>query len=261
MREARGALGEANARVTEFLAKGFMVMDSIITFPAWLAKFRMGMDTHGDKAQAIMEADRLISRRVQAGEGRNMSHLFRRPGVAKLFTAFMGDANTSYGIVSSAVKSKNAGRVLSAFMAIVFSNMIGKILKNRGPGDDDDWLPWIGEQTAEAVFGMAPGVGDFVKLGMDWRKGKRAELRNPIAAAIVKPFELLKWTAENKEMDAEEFASDLMDAAGSWVGIPGTLQILRTWKYMRQVEEGKQSPEDAWEAGKDAVLGPNPRKK
>ncbi len=261
MKEARGAFSEANARVTEFLGKGFMVMDSIITFPAWLAKFRMGMDAHGDQAQAIMEADRLISRRVQAGEGRNMSHLFRRPGVAKLLTAFMGDSNTSYGIVSSAVKSKNVGRVLSAFMAIVFSNMIGKILKNRGPGDDDDWLPWVGDTTADAVFGMVPGVGDLEKLGMDKWRGKRAELRNPIAQAIVKPFELLKWTAENKEMDAEEFASDLMDAAGSWVGIPGTLQILRTWKYIRQVDEGKQNPDNAFKAGWDATLGPNPRKK
>jgi len=264
MEEARGALGEGNARVSQFLGQGFMVMDSLTSFPAWLAKYRQGMDEHGNEAQAVMEADRMVARRLQAGENRNMSQMFRRPGASKLFTTFMGDANTLYGIVASSVKSGNPARMTSALMAVVLSQMIGQMLKNRGPEDDEDWLPWMGEQTMKGVAGVVPVVSDLMDVGINTIiKGRKADLRNPVISALVKPFEALGSInkAMAGEKDPEEALIDALDAAGSWTGIPGTAQILRTWKYVHHVAEGEQQPESIPEALAGATLGPKPKKK
>jgi hypothetical protein len=264
MEEARGALGEGNARVSQFLGQGFMVMDSLTAFPAWLAKYRQGMDEHGNEAQAVMEADRMVARRLQAGENRNMSQMFRRPGASKLFTTFMGDANTLYGIVAASVKSGSPAKMTSAIMAVVLSQMIGQMLKNRGPEDDDDWLPWMGEQALKGVSGVVPGVSDLVDVGINTViKGRKADLRNPVIAALVKPFEAMgsvKKAAEG-EKDPEEALMDALDAAGAWGGIPGTSQIIRTWKYVHHVNEGEQAPETVKQAVADALLGPKPKKK
>lgn len=65
MLQSKPMLEASRHQLTEFLMTGFTVMDRLTSNPAWLAKYREGMATHGKEAQAVMEADRLIARTMQ----------------------------------------------------------------------------------------------------------------------------------------------------------------------------------------------------
>lgn len=265
MLDSRGALEEKKHVVGEFLMEGFAVMDRFSSFPAWLASYRRGMDAHGNQEQAVREADRLIGETMQAGEARNMSRLMRQQGLLRLFTTFGGDANTWYGILSSAVKTKQLKPISVALMAAFMDSLLVNVIKGRVPQKDDEWGSWMLELELQSLFNPLGFLGDLGQGVVDTVAGKRVEMKNPVLGTFKKLFMDLpaaasSWKAGNK--DDQELAMSAVDAVGTWAGIPGTAQVLKTWRYEHGIATGKYpEPETAVGHAARLAVGPPPKEK
>jgi hypothetical protein len=259
---SKGPLDATQHRTAEFLMSGFQVMDRIQTYPAWMAKYRQGLDGHGNEAQAVMEADRLVSQYFQAGEPRNMSRMMREPGLMKLFTTFGGDANTWYGILSSAVGNRDVAKVSAALLALIADQMFQSlIVRNRGPQKDKTG-EWALEQGVSAVLQPFGVFGDFADYGVKKATGKFAKFNNPTLDAIEKAFALPAHAVEfaQGKREAEALGIDVLEAVGTWRGIPLTGQIVKSWKYQRGLRTGKQpKPDNPLAEGRNTLLGPPPK--
>ena len=262
--KSKGPMDEKKQMVADFMMRGFAVMDRLQTFPAWLAMYRQGMDTHGNEAQAVMEADRLIARAFQAGEGRNMSRMMRDTGWTKLITTFGGDANTWYGLVGSAFESKNVLRASTALMALVAEQMIAATVR-KGLPNKDDIGSWTIDQIVTALLNPLGWYGDAAQYGINTAQGKFAKFNNPtmdaIEKAILAPVGAWKLYTGEKD-DPEKVLIDVAEAAGLWAGIPGTGQFIKSWKYQHGIRTGTQeTPDNAAQNIQRTVLGPPPKGK
>ena len=256
---SKSLFDQKNHATAAFLMEGFRVMDSIVTFPTWLSVYRKGMNTHGIESQAVAEADRIVARTFQAGDPRNMSATFRNRNVwARLFTTFQNDGNTWYGIISSAVASKDIARVSAALMGAFIAQASFQALKNRGPGDKKDLKAWAIQQALLTPVGSLPYLGDAVSSGLNLNGFSgggdvTSSAMGQSVAAFAKPF------THYDTMDAQDMVLSELDAAAPWVGVAGTAPALRGWKYVHHVQTGKvRSPSSAWEATRDFLTGPNP---
>jgi hypothetical protein len=266
MLTSKSPVDEAKQRTAEFLMTGFMVMDRLQTFPAWLAKYREGLTTHGNEAQAIMEADRLIATTFQAGEARNMARVMREPGMVKLFTTFQGDANTWYGLLSSAFESKNLVRISTSLMALIAEQAVTQAIRGRLPQKDNEWGEWSLEQTLSALLNPLGIFGDLADYGVKKLQGKYAKFNNPTLDAIEKmftlPSEIHNYATSKPGHDAEALSIATLDAVGMWSGIPLTGQIVKSWKYQHGIRIGTQPhPQTTLEEIKNTLLGPPPKEK
>jgi hypothetical protein len=260
MLESKSPFDQKKQVVTEFLMDGFAVMDRMVTFPAWLGRFRQGMDEHGDQARAVKEANRAIARDYMAGDNRNMSRMMRAGGLTRLLTTFQGDANTWYGLISSSIRSGNPRAISVGIMALVAEQVVGQYIRNRGPNDDQNYAGWGIEQILLAGLNLFPVAGDVGQYGLSKLTGQYATLQNPTMQALEKtgaaPGSIYNYTQGKK--DLEEMLMDLTEATGIYVGIPGTSQAIRTWKYIHNVRTGKEpEPKNAYEAARGAAQGSN----
>lgn len=254
---------KGNGKVAEFVMHGFQVMDRLVTFPVWLARYRQGLAEHGSPERAVREADRVIARSFQAGDNRNMSHMMREQGMMKLFTTFGGDANTWYGLISSSVRSGDKTRISLGIMALVAEQIVGQAIRNRLPGDDENKAGWALEQALLAGLGKIPVLGDFAQAGFDALKGKHVSMENPTTQATMKMFMAPARIADyaHGKRDFQETAQDIVEATGLWMGIPGTSQAVRSWKYLHKVQTDKENPGSAFELVRNAVMGKTKEKK
>ena len=261
MLESKPLLEESKIKTAEFLMSGFEAMDRLTSFPSWLAKYREVLADHGSQDQAVMEADRLIARTMQAGEPRNMSRMMREPGAVKLFTTFGGDANTWYGLISSAIESKDVRRISMILLAALAEQSLSQIMRGKGP-DKDKVGEWSLEQALSAALNPLSIFGDLVDFGVKKAQGKFAKFNNPTMDAIEKLFVFpasVKGYSEGKH-DAEQVAIDALDAAGMWAGIPLTGQVVKSWKYQHGLRTGKQpQPTNKAIEIKNTLLGPPPK--
>lgn len=261
---SKDILDESKQRVTEFLMTGFQVMDRLQTFPAWLAKYREGMGAHGDEGQAVREADRLIARTFQAGEARNLSRVMREQGLMKMFTTFQGDANTWYGILSSAFESKNVKRISVGLMAVIAEQMLSSVIRGRIPSDEDKLAGWTLGNVMSAMFNPLGIFGDFADFATKKATGQFAKFNNPTLDAIEKAVTIPaagKAYHEGRK-DAEGLALDVVEAAGLWAGIPGTGQLIKSWKYQHGLRTGTQpAPSSTAAEVAHTLLGPPPKEK
>jgi hypothetical protein len=257
MLDARTGLDQKMGAVSKFLFEGFAVMDNLQSFPAWLAKYRGELKSGADSEQAVMAADRLISRTMQAGEARNMSRMMREPGLMKMLTTFGGDANTWYGILSSSVHSKNIQRISVAVMALVFEQLVSSTMRGRLPKKDEDLVGWSTQQAASAMFNPFGFYGDLADLGVKKASGHYAHLTTPTMQAFEKILSVpgAVRSEEQGTKDKEEVAMELFDAAGTWGGVPGTGQIIKTWKYSHAVRAG-EAPSEPIDVAKGVAFGP-----
>jgi hypothetical protein len=263
MLEAKSLFNEKRTTVSEWLMQGFQVMDRLVTYPVWLARYRQGLDAHGNPEQAVREADRIIGRDFQAGEDRNMSRMMREPGMMKLLTTFQGDANTWYNIISASIRSGKVSRISLALLMLVGEQVASQALRNRLPGEGEDKTGWLAHQALVSALSKLGPMGDFAQFGVDKTLGKYATLQNPTMASIEKSLSAGKSIADyaQDKKDFQEASQDVVEAAGLWAGIPLTAPSIRGWRYVHKVQKGDENPANALELTKGMVFGPPPKKK
>jgi hypothetical protein len=261
--DERGTFEEKKKVWAEFVMQGFQVIDHTVTFPVWLARYRQGLAEHGDSDQAAREADRVIARSFQSGENRNMSRIMREPGYMKLMTTFMGPANTWYGLISSSIRSGNVKNVSAALMAVMAEQIVAEAIRGRLPQEDENKAGWLTEQALLAGIGKIPFFGDWLKYGIDKMTGRHnTGLQNSTMHSLEKtaaaPFTVKGWLAG--DVEGAKAAQDVVEAAGMWAGVPGTAQVVRDWRYIHNVQTGKDSADTPGQVARGIITGRGEKK-
>lgn len=261
--DERGTFEEKKKVWAEFVMQGFQVIDHTVTFPVWLARYRQGLAEHGDSEQAAREADRVIARSFQSGENRNMSRIMREPGYMKLMTTFMGPANTWYGLISSSIRSGDVKKVSAALMAVMAEQIVAEAIRGRLPQEDENKGGWLTEQALLAGIGKIPFFGDFLKYGLDKMTGRHnTGLQNSTMHSLEKtaaaPFAVKGWLAG--DVEGAKAAQDVVEAAGMWAGVPGTAQVVRDWRYIHNVQTGKDSADTPGQVARGIITGRGEKK-
>lgn len=231
--------------VSEFMAQVFSVLDRLLSTATWLSKYRQGMKAHGDEARAVMEADRSVARNLQTGENRNMSRMMSDPGAMRIFTAFGGPASTWYGIVHNALSGSNPQRAGLAIMALIAEGVVANLIRGNIPQKDESDLGWFGNNIFEAFMYPLGFMGSLGDAALKKVEGKYAAVNNPILDSLEKFFVKVPGDIHDVAVgkkDKEQLAMSTVDAIGMYQGIPGTGQLVKSWKYNHDVRTGKARP-------------------
>ena len=102
-REAREQLNKIsdNPVVHAIKTFGFLpqtVMDSLLAYPTWSARYGQAMEEHGDQKKAIIAADQAVAESVGSGSDLHLSAMFqeKRTEFIRMFT-LMGSWFNAYG--------------------------------------------------------------------------------------------------------------------------------------------------------------------
>lgn len=264
--ESRSAAGKAREG---YSAAGFAMlgaMDRFNSFPIWLALFDKAMDdTGGNRAKAIRIADRDANMVLQAGRVKDLSPLFRRKGYSQIFSLFQNEANTYYNLISGMVGRRDAAGVALAIFAASASNVIGKMLAGQAPDDPEKRKAWLIRNAALGPVETLPYISDAAKGLVDINSGGKADVQySPFVAMFAKPAKASHsigqaW-GEEDEFKNWQAILDTADAAGTWFGIEGTTQFMKSGRYLNRVRAGEETPEDKLELARKTALGAPPKR-
>lgn len=255
--------GKFNSKLAAFQQAAmitFTLMDKLNTTTAWYGRYIQGLEeTNGDVDQAIELADRIVDRSFQAGAPHHMSRLMRTKGWTNLFTTFGGDISTWFGIMDNAIRTGDPKRMVVVLMGLFIEQILAQIIRNRMPTEDEDEIEWLLLQAGHSVFGKIPFIGDMVEIGMAKLEDRVPQFGNPVfdagEKALMSPFRA--YDAYTKQEDAEKASMEIVDALGTTLGIPGTAQWLKSWRYFKDVREGRRpEPEGPVQATYEAILPP-----
>lgn len=241
------------------------MMDRYNTFPMWLAFYDRAMNKTGrDQALSIKMADRDAQLTFQAGRTKDMSPTFRKKGWLNIFTQFGGEMNTYFNLILHEVDAKNVPGVGIALFGMVAAEAIGAILAGQMPADDDKKGAWLVKNAALAPLSMIPFLRDAASGIQDAMNGGRGDPRySPVVAPFVKSTKaIISWAKAQEAEDAFhnwKAVLDTADAAGTWIGIPGTAQLLKTGKYVNKVVHGDENPQSFLEFMRGAAFGAPPK--
>lgn len=255
--------GKFNSKLAAFQQAAmitFTLMDKLNTTTAWYGRYIQGLEeTNGDVDQAIALADRIVDRSFQAGAPHHMSRLMRTKGWTNLFTTFGGDISTWFGIMDNAIRTGDPKRMVVVLMGLFIEQILAQIIRNRMPTEDEDEIEWLLLQAGHSVFGKIPFIGDMVEIGMAKLEDRVPQFGNPVfdagEKALMSPFRA--YDAYAKQEDAEKASMEMVDALGTTLGVPGTAQGLKSWRYFKDVREGRRpEPEGPGQATYEAILPP-----
>ena len=254
------------AKVQKFGMEGLAVADTITSVTTWLGAYRQAMAEHSPQEQAVREADRAVRLTMMSSAPKDLTAVQRVGDVGiKFMTMFLGDATASAGVLNrnfrEVASGKNIGANLfqAAMVASVFP-ILGQLIKNRGPQDEEDKAWWVTKNALLAPFGHYPLVRDIsqaLESGMDY---KFTPVANAIDKAVKAARVAGKFAAGDKDWD-DAFVKGF-DAAGTLAGVPGTSQVMTSVKYLRDVKSGKQSrPDSDVKHLTNIIFGPPPKGK
>jgi hypothetical protein len=188
-----------------------------------------------------------------------MSRLMRTKGWTNLFTTFGGDISTWFGIMDNAIRTGDPKRMVVVLMGLFIEQILAQIIRNRMPTEDEDEIEWLLLQAGHSVFGKIPFIGDMVEIGMAKLEDRVPQFGNPVfdagEKALMSPFRA--YDAYTKQEDAEKASMEIVDSLGTALGVPGTAQWLKSWRYFKDVREGRRpEPEGPVQATYEAILPP-----
>jgi hypothetical protein len=113
---------EATSAAQEFAYAIFTPLDLVSTSAAWVGKYKMEINEHGDDALAIARADKGVRTHFPSGRLDELPAMFRSGGYQREFTVFTADMNRMYNLGYSAIQLKER-RVQAAFAFAFYSVM------------------------------------------------------------------------------------------------------------------------------------------
>jgi len=248
-REAREMMDKIsdNPAVAAFKKAGFLpqtIMDSLIAYPVWTARFEQAMNEHGNQAKAIIAADQAVAESVGSGSDLHLSAMFqeKRTEFIRMFT-LMGSWFNAY--FNRIYRSANRGdRVidkelfLAAGTTPLISGVLAALLIADMPDEDDDegWAEWTAKQYGSFLMGTAPILRDIASA----MKGFSAKMPAATAAGALyrMPKEVERFISG--EQGLFETGIDVAKAVTTIVPVAGSGQIIRMAEYWISYEEGNE---------------------
>jgi len=237
--------------------------DTITSVTTWLATFQQAEAQGKPREQAIREADSIVRTKLMSAAPKDQAAIQRAGDIGtKFLTMYLGDAKATYGMMNEGIRDIFAGRnkASSAFMLMMVGMLIpilGQLIKNRGPKDDEDKYWWLAKNAALSLPNSIPILRDIsqaLESGRDYKFSPMATTIDKSVKAARVPGKLI----EGEEEWDDAFLT-MFDATGTLLGLPGTSQAVTTTKYLKKVSTGEEQPDNAYEFFRDAILGPNPK--
>jgi hypothetical protein len=248
----------AMAQAQKIGMAGLALADAVTSRASWWGAYRQAMTEGHPEAEAARMGDRVVRLKLMGGAPKDLTSIQRAGGLWPLATTYMGDAVATFGMLSRAAfemgQERNVGR--SAFAALMVGMIIpilGDLLKNRGPQDDESKAAWAAKQMAWNLPSSIPILRDVTGAMQGGRDYQFSPIVGAINRTIVHPIQRV---GSDRPMEWEDWFLTGMDSAGTITGMPGTSQGMTIGRYLRAVQQGKEQFNPI-----DAVLGPQPKKK
>lgn len=231
------------------------IIDSIIAYPVWNAKYEQGINDHGDEGRAISEADTAVAESVGSGSDLHLGGAFQSNNTefVKLFTIFGSWFNAYYQRMYKATKGGEKYISVESMKAIIVTPfiiaMISAILIMDFPKDDEDWYSWAVKRYGQFLAGTVPILRDIIGAFSGFAP------KTVFSGAATVPQQVtgvIGKIAEEGEVDVKS-ASSLLKAATIIVPMPGSGNVVRMMDYMDSYGKGKEGEFNAYQA---IVKGP-----
>lgn len=211
--------------------------------------------------QAVMYASKVVREAHGSNIESARSNIMTNPNEAfKMFTTLYGFMNNTYGQIADSIdKYRTPGLgnptvTARTFMAIIVPALWAGYLTKGGAKEDSaaSWAVWAAESITGELAGAVPFARDAAAMVEGYRH------------AGVIGVEAWLSTLVQAGKDANDIAhgkhpakpiSDVANAAGMGLHIPGLGQLGQTAQYIEDVESGKINPQSAWEFIHDAAVG------
>lgn len=228
--------------------------ESIVSTIAWHAAYTQHMrestnpDLDQREKEAILKGDSVV--RLSQG-GRTMKEraaVTTTHDIMKYLTMFYTPFSALYsqlrdmGVTHDT--EKNYPKLITKiFLVVVFPSVISEILSGRGPEEPEDpeeWLKFIGSQSATYPFLSVPIARDVVSaLGSEY-----GYQFSPIAQGLSSPLQLASASKKyaNDDLTTIEYIGKVLETIGTISGVPFK-QAKITGGYWSDIIQGQESPD------------------
>jgi len=218
-----------------------IMLDAMISYPVWLAKYESEIIRHGDSFRAAIAADTSVAESVSSGEDLHVGRAFYSSAnkMLKPLTAFGSWFNSTP--LQTAYKAGEGYQTINGINNPKFWYMIGSfyLAANIAAAvsndfdydlwsDDNDeserdafwlwFLKWSSENTVEFGFGLFPIVRDALS------SVKGYTLKSPFGDSFGAGMDIYKELTQYSEdkQSATKTAADIADAVTSLVKVPAS---------------------------------------
>lgn len=251
-----------------FYATG--MMDMMVAVPTWLGAYRKSLETMapGDDTAAVAYADMVVRLSQGSGSAKDLAAIQRGSEYHRLFTMFYSYFSVLYNLMRRSIdkrvvnpETRDLPRFAASMLVLWFAPaVLGELLVDRGPDDDEDPLEWAAWRMAKYPLSAIVGVRDVVQaMGPD---AYSYEL-TPAATA----FKTLVGTGntalgvagalaqgEPIDVDRSDYREAVM-ALGYWAHLPSR-QMWITGEYVYRWTTGEDVPGSASEAARGLLFAP-----
>ena len=232
------------------------VMDSLLAYPVWAAKYNQAINDHGDHGRAVSEADTAVSESVGSGSDIHLGGLFQQANTqwVKTFTVFGTWFNAYYQRIYRSTKGGTDFANRETISALVTMPMIVGILSALlvadAPGDDEDWITWALKRYGLFVAGTMPLVrdvaGSFSGFAPKTLIGGGEEALPRVVS------ELSSFSEGNQS--GLKATSDVTKLVTTWLPVPGIGNVTRVMDYVDSYIRGQEGDFNPFQM---VVEGPN----
>lgn len=266
----RGQVGiAAQVRRTAFYLTA--MADRMVSVPTWMGAYRQALAEGMSEENAIRAGDRAVRLSQGAGGAKDLAAVQRNNELMKLITMYYSPFNVLYARLrdvghQSATQGigylpKATARLIAL---VVLPAVIGEILGNRGPDEDEDEVWWAARKVLIYPLATIPGIREIsghiesgiIKLSGEGQMKYPPNFKlSPIVSGIEKVLAIPGKIVDAMEGEKEPstVAWDVFEASGYVTGLP-TAQTRITGEYLVDLLSGNEEPENAPELLRDAVF-------
>lgn len=160
-----------------YLDNGFApqtFIDSMVAYPAWMAKYEQAIAEHGDVKKAVSQADTSVAESVGSGTDLHLGGSFQSNNseFMKGFTMFGSWFNAYFQRMVRDTENFSTAASKDAIYTLVTTPMIVGVMSAfiisdypDEDGDDENWWLWIAKQYGKFMGGTFIFLRDFVSYG------------------------------------------------------------------------------------------------
>jgi len=255
---------KAEQAVNRFAQHGFtphVMLDMVVSYPTWLAKYKGEMEKHGDEELAILNADVTVAETIGSGMDLHLGKIFRSNESAfmKMMTVFGSWFNSS--IFQRAYRNTQGGKkwmsrpafealVLTPMLTMVMSEVIAMNIPKWD--DDEDEGEFLKEVAIWAGLGYSGFMGATIPIFGDITPGQTNFKPSTLlddALGTVQGFpgtgaDLYDAVVDPSWPKTLENLENFIKVAGTFVPAPGSGNVVRLLDYTVSALEGnEEAPE------------------
>lgn len=258
--------GKAGYAWQVFRRHGFTmqtVMDSLIAYPTWLAKYEQSMAEYGDETRAATDADNAVAESVGSGADIHMGSIFHQnqSELLKTLTMFGSWFNAYFQRVyrgtegfTTMTRDGALSLTITPFIAAIMSALL--VMDYPDEDDDQTWTAWILSNYTSFLAGMVPILRDFISAFKGFTPKSPLTSFVEIGARSVSEIEAL---SEGRQSGLKT-ASDVGKLVTTVVPVPGSGTVFRAVDFVDSNMQGQETGSAFKKTYQALVEGPDRNK-